>query len=427
MSTPNALIPLNPDECRLMPRDLVEQYNTLARVLETVQNGIPRLARLVEDLLGEMAFLRNRLKRQRYQVGFLGHTGVGKSTTFNCILDVVDDVKRRPSDQGHGEPTTSVITRLCSQSGSPCRDELELRYISEERYRFKRDKVCEAVGMPADLSDEDLLRHLPELESKIARGEKLALSEDPKYLRKLVGSYLAHRSKVGSPPESKDYNRLDPQGKPERFKYLNHDPRDLSPSPYLLLEDVLIKFCTSEIHPDLEIIDLPGLGAHVSIDTILSRQALEDLDGGLVFVNVIDRGDETAARIVAGLRELFRGDFAGRVWLVLTRFDGLGEEFVKGKGSTGDTGFDGVDRLARNFGVLDPARGLCQVFLVSNHLFRKGERENGRLRQRSAAAMIGFPAEPIIPPQVEQYPELVPAYQEAPRRWRHQPTEAAAA
>jgi len=413
MSTPDVLTPLRPDECRLMPRELVEQFNTLAGALRTVQASIPRLARLVEELLGEMAFVRRRLQRDRYQIGFLGRTGVGKSTTFDCILNVVEDVLRRPSDLGHGESTTSVITRLCAHpDGDLGRDEMELRYITEERYRFKCDKVCEAVGLEPGLSDEEVLRRLPELESKIARGEKRALSEDPKYLRKLVSSHHSYRTWVGRQAEQKDYGELDANGKPKRFKYLNHDPNDAAPSPYMLLEDALIRFRTAEIHKELEIIDLPGLGAHVSIDTILSGEFLDDLDGALVFVSVKARSDEVAEKIIARLRELFRGDFGNRLWLVLTNFDSLGEEFVKGKGSSGDTGFDGVARLGNRFGVLDSARGVRQICLVSNHLFRYGEFENGRLRQRAAATAIGFPAEPAVPPQVEKYPDLVPAYQE---------------
>ncbi len=272
--------------------------------------------------------------------------------------------------------------------------------------------MCEAVGLEPGLSDDEVLRRLPELESKIAKGEKRALSEDPKYLRKLVSSHRSFPGWVGRRPEAKDYAELDANGKPKRFKYLNHDPGDNAPSPYVLLEDALIRFRTAEIHKELEIIDLPGLGAHVSIDTILSGEFLDDLDGALVFVSVKARSDEVAEKVVARLRQLFRGDFSNRLWLVLTNFDSLGEEFVKGKGSTGDTGFDGVARLGSRFGVLDPARDLRQVCLVSNHLFRYGEFEDGRLRQRAAATAIGFPAEPAIPPQVAKYSDLVPAYQE---------------
>jgi hypothetical protein len=395
MSLDTVLGPLAADSCRLMPAELVARFNELAEVARTVRDGVPRLARLLDELAPDLAALRQRLTRERFPVGFLGRTQIGKSTTLNNILGVADDVNRRPSDQGNGDSTTSVITRVRGRDSGP--ESIRLFYLSEPRFRFKRDKMCESVSIDPSLDDEKVLALLPEQEQRIAQGRLTAMSEDPRYLRRLLSSYLSHRGLVGSAPQAGKYA--------DRFKYLNHKPADTAPSPYLLLEEALIHFQTDVIHPELELIDLPGLGAHVSIDTITSRERLLELDGALVFLSVKARTDEVAEKVFAKLREAYRGDFVGRVWLVLTNFDTLGTDFLHGSQGSNENGFDGIARLADRHRV-----PLEQVYLVSNYLPRTVARDaNGKLDRRAAAAAVGFQPDEI-PPGLDRHPGLLTAY-----------------
>jgi hypothetical protein len=393
-----SLTDLAPGQCPLLPGHLVANYNILVNALRTVRANVPRLAAVADTIADDLGKVRIRLMRDHFHVGFLGSTQVGKSTTFNNILGVADDKDRCVSEQGNGSSTTSVITRLHAKS-EPA-DEVELHYTTEQRFLYKRAQMCKAIGLdPEDpkLTDAVILERLPEIEKKVKLGEKDAKTEDPRYLRRLLLSVGASRRLLGSPPQPGEFAR--------RFEYTTHSGPPNQASPYLLLEDVLIRFRTDVIHRDLEMIDLPGLGAHVTMDTIISRERLEELDGALVFVNTMKRDDEVAENVFTGLRKNFSGDFLGRVWLIFTRFDGLGNDFLRGKGDNQENGFDGIAKLATRHGI-PPA----QIFLVSNALSRNVERVNGRLDPKGAAAVLGFPLG-ALPTGLDRNADLQPGYQ----------------
>jgi hypothetical protein len=385
-------------DCPLMPPDLVERYNSLLKQLQAAR-AIQRLRPQVEDMAQNLDPVRARLKRLYYQVGFLGRNQIGKSTTFNNIFGVSKE--RAPSQEGHGEAKTSVITRLHAHEKGG--DSLMLRYLDQDGYDFKRKAMCEAVGLDVKLSNEQVLEQLPRREQEIKRGEgKLSLAEDPRYLRKLVRSYLKCRDRIGGPDETGDWK--------QRGSYLSHDPASEEPSRFMLLTDAVIDFETTKIDLALELIDLPGLGAHVSVDSILSNQFMEDLDGALVFVSFKARADVTTEHILARLRHLWEGQFEGRVWLVFTNVDTLTGGYLQGD----DTAFDSLDRFVARHAV-----PVSQVCLVSNSVYDQPRSSDGKANPVEAARIIGVPVpapdapvERLIPPQVSKYPDLVPAFKE---------------
>ena len=108
---------------------------------------------------------------------------------------------------------------------------------------------------------------------------------------------------------------------PSREAYLNHSAED-RPDTKLLQRDVVIKFPTDAISERLEMIDLPGLGAKLLVDTVLTTEFItQELDASIVCL----RADEVAPgeffRVMDLFKKHFRGDMAGRVWVVITKLD----------------------------------------------------------------------------------------------------------
>ena len=205
---------------------------------------------------------------------------------------------------------------------------------------------------------------------------------------------------IGKPPEPAPYE--------DRARILSHDARDESPSGHLLLADAVIDFPTTSISDKLELIDLPGLGSAESLDTYLTRSSCAA--GRRAAVHAGQGGRAGRRHEWPGLRQLglpqYLGDFQGRLWMVVTYFDGLSDKAVEGT-HLGRSVFDAIADLARKRRV-----PLSQVCLVSNQIFKRS-RDPGRVFTRDAVLdILGLPPVPDVPPQLARYPEMAAGFEE---------------
>jgi hypothetical protein len=414
--TAATLSDLDPARCLLVPAALVGRCNDLARLLRDGA-ALPRLGPRVEQILageppskGEteeekdrreaqsIGWIAERLARPRFQIGFLGRNQIGKSSALNNILDI--DKDRAPSEEGNFEATTSVISRIRFRPRGG--DALTVTYLDEAGYRSKRDTICSAIDVRSDLDDPTLLnQELPERIRAIQRGEgrSLALSEDPAYLAKFIKSYLTYGPACLGRTVSLQYA--------QRRQYLNHNHRDPAPTEAMLLREAVIDFESALIDPRLELIDLPGVGAHISVDTVLSRRFMKDLDGALVFQSLRGLSDADTEGLFARLGLLYGGRFEDRVWLVIAYFDGLTATNLEGSDSQ-ESVFDKVAHLAERRRV-PPG----QVCLLSNTLYQniRKDRKLGReLTPMERARHIGVSSPDGVPAYVARHSGLVDAY-----------------
>ena len=89
-------MPIDQTLSTLMTDDRVRSYDALEAQFLKIREGIPPLSArtAMEDLLARLANLKRIIERPRYNVGFLGRSQVGKSSTLNSILNAISG--RRP-------------------------------------------------------------------------------------------------------------------------------------------------------------------------------------------------------------------------------------------------------------------------------------------------------------------------------------------
>ena len=95
-----ALAELTPESCPLLVHadQLVRPYNTLVQQFRRIEQDMPAFLRDhdgVRKLMDDLEAVRRKLTRTRYLVGFCGPSQIGKSTTFNNVLEV-PEAEARP-------------------------------------------------------------------------------------------------------------------------------------------------------------------------------------------------------------------------------------------------------------------------------------------------------------------------------------------
>ena len=324
---------------------LVDEHfgEVLDRKMSTRRKGEERTP---VELLNEV---RRRLSRRHYQVGFLGTTGAGKSTTLNGVLGNPPDP---PGEPGGSRATTSTVMRLHAIPEGE--HTMLLRYMTGPQYEAKREALAVKVGYNEHMKEQPILNVLPSIRDDLRNGRiSEILPGDVDYLEQMVRAYLT--------PEGRrfvDHGGADiPVEYAMRGRYLNYSDQA---DPYnRLLRETVVGFRTALIPAELEMVDLPGLGASTSADTLVTNDFLGDLDGALVFFRGNQLSDDDAEGLLVRLRSCF-GDLAGRVWVIVTNIDGLLKPQLCGN-RQGSSLFSGLQHIHNQFHV-----PLDQFYLVSN-------------------------------------------------------------
>jgi len=377
--------------------ELVERYNRIETAFAQVARNLPRIADSpkVQSLQKRLARLADVMQRKKYRIGFIGGSTAGKSTTISSLLGVREGDGPTPS--GAGAATTSCVTRLyrVEQREPPS---LVMEYMTEEDFLVRKRSICDLLKLDADKSDQELTTTISQ-----------QLSENPpkkavlEFLLRLLKAHAANRAMLGA-KKTGDYH--------QRAQYVCHSTET---SPYALLREVVIGFPTSAISPDLEIIDLPGLGVANKADALLTRDFLPQLDGAFIFQTATMLSAETAADLLDDLREQF-SNLENRVWCLITRFDNLDPTGIRGD-LNGRTTFD----LLRAFLKAHSLR-FDQVLLVGNGFYQGILNGGGTFDALPADArrdlykeckFVLENGEPVVPETFRSHgTELVAAYEE---------------
>jgi hypothetical protein len=382
-------MPLDRSKCRLMTDALIKAFDHVEAQFDRVRANLPHLARR-EDLgrlWAELKSLQVRMERPRYYVGFLGRSQVGKSSTLNSVL------RARPGEEpctgGQGAPATSTATRIYRRenagvngdaAGHACR----LRYLTPTQFKARRAGLCEALGFHVEEPDGRIVEELDALIHKAgatpeedygprpaAEGDKV---EDYRFFRRLLRSYREFAGATIREAAAEEEGRFE-----LRAEYTNHPDGDRA-SKYTLLRQVEIAYRSDIISEKIELIDLPGLGARMRADDLLTEGFLPDLDGALIFQSSEQVASKEAYDLLTKLGELYPR-MRGRVWMVITKADALTHDHY-GYGKETSI-FDHIRK------TMDDKRvPLSQVLMVGNVFHRK------------VVGVDGEPAGPIDPSRV---------------------------
>lgn len=381
---------------------IVERFERIAAVFAKLGEDPLLLERPeVQKAHGDFLRLDERLRRPRYQVGFLGTTQAAKSTT---ILNLLDRKKGEgPVDSGDGAPKTSSITRIVPQSEGE--HTLRIRYLTPAQYAEKRARLCEKTGLDPDSSDATVLEQLDKQLAGPAAGARPAAAEVPPLIRdletlgKLVRSYGQYRAMVV------DRARVEPHPYAKRESFVNHPPevagQRFAPSPNHLIREVEIGLTSERLPQRLEMIDLPGLGSDGSSDDILTKGFLHELDGALVFLRADQYGDSDVEYIMSKLIQEFEGG-RSRIWIVVTKMDVIERDSLYGKAADELLGF------LRKHGLKTD-----QLALTTKRLHdRRGPDGKVPLSQAAAIVQINLDDADPVPPGYRADPGLKASFAE---------------
>ncbi|MFO0957180.1 MAG: hypothetical protein U0800_06895 [Isosphaeraceae bacterium] len=407
-------MPIDRSLCKLMTERQADEFDLVEAQFLKIKQGLPQLwdRKDMAGLRDRLDALKAQIERPRYYVGFLGRSQVGKSSTLNSILNAKSG--EGPSTGGGGAPMTSNVTRL--GGSSPARQPghtVQLRYMTREQYARRRQDLCKLLGFnPAD-PDESILARIQEQLAREKDGDTgfggfNDKAEDYRFFARLLLSHKKYGRLVATPAkeEEGEYAR--------RQEYTNH-PKEQDAWPYLLLSEVEIGFRTEAISPKIELIDLPGLGARMVSDDLLTESFLPQLDGALVFQSSEQVAAKEAYDLLAKMGQKFRR-MEGRVWMIFTRFDGLARDHYGTAGGTVNI----FDNIAKTLG--DNRVPPEQVLLVGNEFYKGLLGEGGRLREPTAEDYriglkleVGDDGRPILPEGFLRHEKLADAFREVIR------------
>lgn len=389
---------------------VLQRFNEAVGLVRDIEQKYPRLLEREQtrERLAELERIRVRLQRQRYFVGFLGRTQDGKSTAFNNILDATE--AEAPSQSGIGGATTSAVTRVRKASGE--NHQLVLRYLTKDEAEIKKKLLIDAAKIPTHWSDKEILQHLQARKRGTATAAELkktenveVLPEDYNNLESFLNSLEMFRGQFihDKAVELSDIPYV------QRSQYLNHAATSGKTTPAshtFLLKDAVIDFKTDKIPNTLEIIDLPGLGSQGSIDSLLTRDFLKELDGALVFIKAGQIDNEDVERVLRRFNLYWDDRLTGRVWIVLTFFDVLGKPALFGN-PQGVMMLDTLHKLLERHRI--PPEQVC----FSSARFYQASIPGSPFQRDTLAALMGMQGssiEEMVPPRFRNHPHWNQAF-----------------
>lgn len=367
---------LQTNDCLLLldseKQDLVNRFNELVAKLGTLQEtvkGQENYSQFIKSYETRLNNIRSIMTRKYYRVGFLGMTAAGKSTTFNNILKVTNE--DAPAQSGGGGATTAAPSRLRrSQGDTPT---LLLNFMTEDNYEKRKQDLATHMDL-GGLNEDEILQKCNEFKNHIYEHgipfQRNANIDNIIPLESLILSKRKYPDRVvlGKKRHTKEADYQD------RSIYLNHSiqPNDGIRKPDIaenrLLWEVEINLPNKVLPNNLEMLDLPGLGATRHIDTCVTRDIIQNpgeerLDGALIFINSGTLGDNNVPMALTDLQSAWQNRFRGRVWAVCTKFESLTTYHYSNKDPKTNF-FPEIKRISDQYDIPDDC-----VFFVSNTVY----------------------------------------------------------
>ena len=325
---------------------LVEQFNAAAdgvrRLREDRLIGPALAADRFRGVLGLLDRVRGRMTRTKYVVGCIGITQAGKSTMVNNILG--EEVCK----PGAMDATSSLPCRIAKAD----RPALGLEFLTPALVADRRQKLCEAIGLPTPGDDRDLLPLLDRPDQfRLDDGqEPPRLKDDLRYLKEFLAASARGGRLLTDPPRVETDLPYE-----SRYDYTTHG-RGPAATEVPLLREARFRVANPRLPDDVELCDLPGLDSKRTIDDVVTWEYLPDLDGTFLFVNA--GGNlltEGMLKILSRLNAAFHGRVAGRAWVIFNKMDSLTEHAFRSRGE--ENVFGTFARFLDKIGV--PERQVC--------------------------------------------------------------------
>ncbi len=376
------------------------------------------------------------LRRERYRVGFVGPSQLGKSTSLNRIACI------ELANSGSGGPATNLVSRFLPVAvGKPAR--YTLRYMTFLEFQQRRWGIANALKDAIDCPYPDAAKNGPTLvaenEKLLHRIEALAPKKQPQSIQPDEGSKpdprgddratlvrllrafqkfgAQHVSAEASPEtnllKSGDYSK-------QLNKYTNHKSVDAGESNDLLLQ-IQVEFPTGNVSPTIELIDLPGLGTTRVADDLTTLAFMDQLDGALVFMQARQAKEGSVGLVLSALHgeKDARWPFGkeieplrGRIWTVITYVDPLSPEQLGLAGNSCETVLDHLAKTLDGFEIKH-----SRTVFVGNVFHKallekkdKGEPITAETYQGRLGLQTDADGKPILPPLFDRHEELRDAY-----------------
>ncbi len=359
---------------------------------------------LVAAAMGKLQSARDTLTTPRFKVGMLGGFQNGKSTILNNLLG------QEMSAVGVGPACTSVPSRYVVERGRAA-PALELEYFSVDGYYKRRNTLAEWARLqnPDGQSETQLLERLKGHAPNPAptSNQRRVLKKDVPYLKAFLQSYDDAKAKnlIRETPHTQPVSFAD------RERFLKHDsssdPDTIQPSQHLLLNESRIAFDTDRIDPELELVDLPGLGSGRSVDDLLTKEFIPRLDGAFVFVKSDTMDSAEVSEIFTQLQNCFRDNLKSRVWVVVNKMDAP-ERHAKIAVAGKPNMFDGLVALMRQNTI-----PLSQVVFGCQGVYEAAKLNDGTADREKALTKLKLDTpgdDATVRQQLAATPELVIAY-----------------
>jgi hypothetical protein len=399
---------LDHTRCKLLRDEpLVGRFNAVNDVLEEATRELPRFAdrEVVAEVRGELTQLAKTMSKQRFEIGFIGPSQAGKSTTVGNLLSVSE--KDSPAPQGSGGATTSVPTRLVPRpTAEGTEHAVTLRYFSEEEFRSRVRDMCDVLNVRYETS----LESLRDTVRKQHEASPHFRAADHEVFLKLLDAAIAC-------PEVLQPAGLEEKGDyAQRRIYATHRDKDEPPNKYSLLREIRIDFATDAISPEIEMIDLPGLGVEKGSDDRLTLAFLHHLDGAFMFQHAIQVQSGAVSQLAEKMRETYSRTLGERIWMVVTRCDALNDLGLQGPSDEPNprSMFCHLDEVLRHQGIKGH-----NVLFVGNAYYQDRLKEG--LEESSATSdtlvsryekLLRFDenGQPLVPERCGQYPGQVDSW-----------------
>jgi hypothetical protein len=407
-----------PDNYPLIPTAVVQAHLDLRGILALMAKDLL----LPEADSKELAAAQKRfdvldreMRESRYRVGFVGNSGIGKSTVVQNVLGVDSD--QSPTTQGTGKAATLTPTRVYAIPPGGTHS-CTIWYMTRDQYQKRVEAIREFLKLPAD-SDQKLPQQLDELLLPASQDQLYKIAGDRKravddirgavrYFQRLLESY---RLKGSEYVYNDQPRQVTLPSYIQRREYTNHPDGDYSVSDRLLVHEVEIQFATNRIHLELEMIDLPGLGTVNATDDLTTELYLPGLAAAVVFRQATRPPDPHTNLLLNRLQGRFGDQMRERVWLCLTWFEGLGKEFLYGTPGQENprTIFDNImDTLVYSQDAGTDQLDIDNLTLVSKGCYDLRDEPRARKVERVSSfwPKDATTGQPIPPPGLEKYPRL---------------------
>lgn len=314
---------LTHDQCRFMRPEHVDRYNRFVALLDRCREplaGQSQTANVVA-LEERLRKLVPRMTRNRFRIGFIGPSQVGKSFTVSNFLGVPRE--QSPTPEGKGEAMTSAPTRIRRsggiQEGAP--GAIQLHYMLKDEFRARVANICSHPDM---VYLEITPHHDP---SRTLEAVKLVKDrvkpgdlDTYHYLVRVLQSGIRFESLLA---ETENQRRTVEGNYNDRRSYVTDENPSSAENQYLLLREATIDFVSEILPPDLEIIDLPGMGTIRKSDDEVTRSFLPELDGAFIFQKCHQLKEGAIGTLLNAMYVEHKANLQGRIWYVVTFLDKL--------------------------------------------------------------------------------------------------------